>query len=242
MANKGRLAGLSAMEGLYSAARDELGRLDKENLELKDMVAAAGAGAGAMQLGRSRCVWGSSPRRGAGRHRGWSDWLHGRPAHGAHSGGGGAAVKWQPVCVQVRSKGRMQRSNTVTAAFVASHPPPSPAHRQTFLLVPLPRLTRCPFPPFFRDVRILEALGIPDDTDVFVSVRGGASAGTSGRRATHTRSSSAPRARKASSGPVSPNSYGRGAFIPDMIPASADAYRSSRPTKGVTGSPMGERT
>ncbi|GLI70099.1 hypothetical protein VaNZ11_014878 [Volvox africanus] len=48
---KGRLADMSALETLYGAARDELQRLDKENLELKDMVAA-----GAVQLGRSRIL------------------------------------------------------------------------------------------------------------------------------------------------------------------------------------------
>ncbi|PNH10823.1 hypothetical protein TSOC_002338 [Tetrabaena socialis] len=49
VATKGRLADLSALETLYGAARDELERLDKENLELKDMVTS-----GTAQLGRSR--------------------------------------------------------------------------------------------------------------------------------------------------------------------------------------------
>ncbi len=53
VATKGRLADLSALETLYGSARDELDRLDKENLELKDMVAT-----GTVTLGRSR--WGGA--------------------------------------------------------------------------------------------------------------------------------------------------------------------------------------
>ncbi len=49
VAVKGRLAGMASLETLYGAARDELDRLDKENLELKDMVSGTG-----VLLGRSR--------------------------------------------------------------------------------------------------------------------------------------------------------------------------------------------
>lgn len=51
MATKDRLADVSALEALYGAARDELLRLDKENLELKDIVSSGG-----VQLGRSRIL------------------------------------------------------------------------------------------------------------------------------------------------------------------------------------------
>lgn len=51
LATKARLGELSGVEGLWRAARDELGRLDKENGELKEMVSA-----GIDTLGRSRCA------------------------------------------------------------------------------------------------------------------------------------------------------------------------------------------
>eukprot|EP00198_Chlamydomonas_reinhardtii_P008254 XP_001697591.1 predicted protein [Chlamydomonas reinhardtii] len=142
VATKGRLADMSALETLYGAARDELGRLDKENLELKDMVAGSSA-----VLGRSR---------------------------------------------------------------------------------------------------ILEALGIPDSSDVFVSTRGHGS----GRRGSTGRSRSAPRTRRLSAS-ASPavgaiTASTRGAFVPELVPMSADVYRSSggrtlarplSPGRGVARSP-----
>ncbi|KXZ45114.1 hypothetical protein GPECTOR_58g563 [Gonium pectorale] len=136
VATKGRVADLSALETLYVAARDELERLDKENGELKDMVAG-----GAVQLGRSR---------------------------------------------------------------------------------------------------ILEALGVPDSSDIFVSTRsgggGGATgSGSGGKRASGasgalaTRSRSTPRVRPSGgASATSPGTYGRGAFVPELVPASADTYRGRR--------------
>ncbi|EFJ41076.1 hypothetical protein VOLCADRAFT_119797 [Volvox carteri f. nagariensis] len=66
VAAKGRLADLSALETLYGAARDELQRLDKENLELKDIAASGGpsissrplspAGGRMLQLSPSRAA------------------------------------------------------------------------------------------------------------------------------------------------------------------------------------------
>jgi len=51
LASKTRLSEMYALEGLYCEARDELGRLDKENLELKSMWQQ-----GVEELGRSRCA------------------------------------------------------------------------------------------------------------------------------------------------------------------------------------------
>lgn len=51
LASKTRLSEMHVLEGLYNEARDELARLDKENLELKDMWSN-----GVQQLGRSRRV------------------------------------------------------------------------------------------------------------------------------------------------------------------------------------------
>ncbi|KAG2488478.1 hypothetical protein HYH03_012983 [Edaphochlamys debaryana] len=136
---KGRLADLSALETLYGAARDELQRLDKENLELKDMVAR-----GSTTLGRSR---------------------------------------------------------------------------------------------------ILDALGIPDSTDVFVSTRGGRGRRSGAGAGGATRSRSAPRTRSGRS--PGGGTVGRGSFVPDMVPMlTADGYRNSTAvqpyrggTAGRTGTP-----
>ena len=51
VASKARLSEMHALEGLYCEARDELSRLDKENLELKDMWQQ-----GVSELGQSGCV------------------------------------------------------------------------------------------------------------------------------------------------------------------------------------------
>lgn len=53
VASKARLSELHALEGLYCEARDELERLDKENLELRDMWQN-----GVAELGRSRILEG----------------------------------------------------------------------------------------------------------------------------------------------------------------------------------------
>ncbi|KAG2438324.1 hypothetical protein HYH02_011021 [Chlamydomonas schloesseri] len=148
VATKGRLADMSALETLYGAARDELQRLDKENLELKDMVAG-----GSAVLGRSR---------------------------------------------------------------------------------------------------ILEALGIPDSSDVFMSTRGPGGGG--GRRGGSGRSRSAPRTRRLSAsaspaaGAAAITASTRGAFVPELVPLTADVYRSSggkalarplSPGRGTMRSPGG---
>ncbi|KAF5840393.1 hypothetical protein DUNSADRAFT_16941 [Dunaliella salina] len=53
VASKARLSEMHALEGLYCEARDELERLDKENLELRDMWQS-----GVAELGRSRILEG----------------------------------------------------------------------------------------------------------------------------------------------------------------------------------------
>ncbi len=122
MAAKGRLADMSALETLYGAARDELQRLDKENLELKDMVAAGG-----VQLGRSRILEAlgipddgpaAAAAKAAGRRAGGGQGRPGSPALlGYGPGSGSAAGSGQAASGSGRSRSapRARRTSSLPA-------------------------------------------------------------------------------------------------------------------------------